>query len=368
MSAAIIGGLLGSQTELRFSCPSPNCTYPDFTSLGASSVCEDVTAQTSHNCSISTDLPEELCTFQLPGNISLGAWALQSPHSGYPHTTANATTVVGSSIAPFSSAAHLVTISMITFGANNGGRFGSTSWRDPVRAHQCNIGLVAYRYSNLTVRDGKLHKPDIQMSLLEPLNEGNITRFQVVDREWPAEDVVYRLNHLDQKNIWSIFRRFMDNSVWASGSGELIAGALNMGPSIPEKFDMIATSITHYMMASSPNVTLNDGTMLTDMTYVRVRWAWLIPLAALVVMMWIFLSTAILFTKKDDIPVWKTSLYPLLMLHIHGDATAGEAAQPHWSLSRMEMLSRRQGTKLFSTPEKAGEGQSAAYTQLVQRE
>jgi hypothetical protein len=91
MAASVITGVYGFQTPIQFNCTSNNCTFPDFTSLGVCSECEDVTASTVETCN-STGF-EHSCYYQLPNGAILSGSASFDAHNGFTHTQVNTTVV-----------------------------------------------------------------------------------------------------------------------------------------------------------------------------------------------------------------------------------------------------------------------------------
>ena len=86
MARAAYGGLYGSVSTPEFICPSGNCTWPSYTTLGVCSECNNITSQIKASCNIGwgfqnnrTDYSYndyEICWYELigagdlPGNAS----------------------------------------------------------------------------------------------------------------------------------------------------------------------------------------------------------------------------------------------------------------------------------------------------------
>ncbi|KAJ5738207.1 hypothetical protein N7493_001362 [Penicillium malachiteum] len=82
---AILEGLAGSSTGLEPVCSTGDCEYPDFTSLGICSYCEDVTAKSTQVCSVTiteklgnTSLPVD-CSYTPPNGMKIEPQLTRSP-------------------------------------------------------------------------------------------------------------------------------------------------------------------------------------------------------------------------------------------------------------------------------------------------
>lgn len=80
MAAAVMTGIYGFQNPVQFKCTSNDCTFPDFTSLGVCSECEDVTASTVETCN-STKF-QHYYDYQLPNGAMLSGTAQLDANTG----------------------------------------------------------------------------------------------------------------------------------------------------------------------------------------------------------------------------------------------------------------------------------------------
>lgn len=232
-----------------------------------------MTAQTAHNCSINPLNGEQFCKYALPGHVGLGASTVYGVSDGFSHTQANATTK-GPLADDASTHETLVTaVSMILFPGDNNPNAAptDTAWRKRLQAWQCTLKLVAYAYSNVTVKQGVLHTPIIRTSELNLVfdEDEEPLVYEAVDKDWPG-DGKYRFGWGDSHNVPSILG-LLNYQVYAGPgeqveSGNLFNNALAAGTSIPEKFDGIAVSMTHYIMQGSPNATRALGVALLEQT------------------------------------------------------------------------------------------------------
>lgn len=274
LSAAAIGALFGTPLALTPSCPSFNCTYPDFTTIGISSTCKDVTPQTAHNCSINSLDGAQFCTFALPGPVRLGASTIWGVSEGFSHTQANATTKLTNNEYNHADGGLLAEVSMILFPGNDAADTGptSTAWRKSLKAWQCTFELVAYAYSGVKVHNGVFHNANIRMSPLRIVstadNATTASVYETVDKNWPGNRE-YRFGWGDSHAFASIMST-LDYGIYiplyvVEGTNIFI-NALAAGNPIPEKFNDIASSMTHHMMQSSPNATNALGESLLQQT------------------------------------------------------------------------------------------------------
>lgn len=136
MTASIATALFTGPLPLEFHCPSANCTYPDFTTLGVSSTCFDVTEQTTRNCTDNLYSGQD-CDYALPLGVHLGTTSTYSAHSGATQTRVNITTgVYTSSALENPPVSHVSIIKLDDYDSTSGGSWGTVSTH-------CNAGSTS---------------------------------------------------------------------------------------------------------------------------------------------------------------------------------------------------------------------------------
>lgn len=129
---------------------------------------------------------------------------------------------------------------------------------------------------------------------------------------------------------------------WSSDTTRAIYGLYGNFTEISGMFDSLASSLTTHARSKVCAATV-PGTTWTVESYVRVRWAWMILPIALVAFMLVFFVATIWNTRNQFI--WKSS--PLALLFSNVDAP--NALDVHPELSKMEKTSQKIRAKLETT-------------------
>ena len=241
-----------------------------------------------------------------------------------------------------------------------------TGWQKTMEAWQCTLGPVAYAYSNVSVQSGKLLMPEIRTSRLNQTAVGSLIPLRALDEQWPGNRT-YVVNFFDLVNIESILWSFLDYAATGAdvGQGASLSSnaitAIQAASNLSEVFQNVSLSMTHHIMSGSPNTTMLEGITQVAKPFIRVRWGWLALPIILVLLTWGFLLAAMILTKSADIPIWRTSLYPLLTLDVRAGSETKQFAATNWRLSEMETLSKRS-----TVPLSTSHNSMARYSRLDQ--
>lgn len=331
LSQASISGVFDQVYSPPFSCSVTNCTYPEFTTLGVCSRCDDVTSEVTTTCekfSSGTLLwgSATRCYFATPSGFNLTAFDYLSGPGQSSHTLAN------TSIADFnrntSAIMHLAlaTFNTTAYDAENG---FDRNWMDSVRAYECLFSLCANVLSDWAITNGTLRPGNMSTSALTLLSaeeEGYAghSTFIVPDGDDFPGNRTFVVNFIDQTGLYNALFNVLAPSTSRGGltSGMTIENALTQvlftRPDVPATFQNMATGMSNVMM-SGPNSELVSGKAYGDEVYIQVNWPWLALSVVLEIIMALFLAGTVYQTHKTGQNAWKSSLLPLIEGHHFGN-------------------------------------------------
>jgi hypothetical protein len=193
MQVAIMSAALDINPLPPFTCPSANCTFPEFTSIGACSRVTEVTTSLRTNCALVAakpllkclEIPNyscpyggrdieptqlEKCTFTTtPGNLTLegvagvgqsegsgpnGGMRRVLLHSPFNLTTGPKNLSDFSPIVEFNQA-FLLTVGAVQFHDRAVDDKNLSVWREGMRAYEASFELCAKTYTNWTIISGR---------------------------------------------------------------------------------------------------------------------------------------------------------------------------------------------------------------------
>ncbi|KAI0160636.1 hypothetical protein GGR57DRAFT_499313 [Xylariaceae sp. FL1272] len=330
MTAAVVNGIYGVAKDPPFACAGASCSYPDFTTFGVCSECLDVTSATSKKqVNISFGEAWSLTT---PNNLSMQASAYVDAHSGFGHTTINATS--RSLNSGFAGLGMPMNTSIIRFQDKNGTTI--ENWLDTMEAYQCVISYCARRFVNWkTVGSNTTGEQQIIKLNNSDVPAYGAPWYRVLAPLDPADSLdtgtannSFTINYLDGENLAEILSSVFSVSNELSSAQQVGAGALYTSSDIIASVDNMAKDVSYHMMSSPGNSTTTYGDVYATETYMRVRWPWIALLVIIAVAAAFCLITVIILTSRGRQVTWKSSLTPLLMSDIAYPLTtrAGKAS------------------------------------------
>ncbi|KAF7188321.1 hypothetical protein HII31_10385 [Pseudocercospora fuligena] len=305
-------GIFTSDTQTGFSCPTGNCTWPAFQSLGVCSDCTDMGAM-------------DVC----PAGDSSAYMYMYSGTPGclfrsYDPNPTNETLFVNATSAFSCSASTFANISIVYASDPV-----TTPWASR-RAHKCVLSFCRKSYERTTFTGDVLKDTASQPKALIAGSTGSgpnrtgLCPFQV-DGEANGDDETYWINGNDI-NIVGIA---LASLFWSSlntnlGANNHVAAALSRrnGGDIPRTMDDVATSMTNQIRQGT-NATQIHGTALIPVVHIKVSWPWLIYPAALVLAAVSFLIVTIVLSHKQRHIAWKSSTLATMYHSVHSQGTAG---------------------------------------------
>lgn len=401
MARAAYAGLFTSVPALDFTCPSGNCTWPSFTTLGVCSECNNITSRVNASCN--TNREYEICWYQLIGSGDLpGNTTYPGPNAAPYYDTSSRTTnatrfvkrcehTAGNSYSPlwytWASNVWDKTRDLLSFTSYRFPKDTNFDWVDctfpMAHVEQCTLFWCAKTFSSVVAVSGKIDESISTDVKLVPFNATNATcpgletitapqrepgvpmqGFIREDRACPqsSEDIgphdtffINRNDHVMTVNMLvpMIYEREMAidgngasyNSKGANaGADAAIMTALwdNHEGNLSLTMADMARAMTIRVRASNGYISIN-GTSTTSDTVIKVTWYWLIYMVAMVGLSLSFFVTAVVFASEKSKVVWKSSSLAVLM---HGLEGFDRAELDHKSINEMSKAAKDLWAKL----------------------
>lgn len=339
----IYNGLYDIDLAPSFHCATGNCSWPDLSTLGICTHCNNVTSHTRTTCKLGDAPSSNVCTYTTTGNLSLTAvdgtkWTLINANTSVDFNKPNMRLGMLRSDTNYPMTEeslkklqrdvteceiHLCVRTISNFSVRNGVRYGGTFTSAPVEFG--NSGLVLPEYENQT-NILNAHAP----------------------LDWPGNQS-FAVNAVDIVNTFGLLGSAF-TADWTLDDVMIppsdISFLLLTTPNISQIVSNVATSLTNHIRRS-PSSTEILGKAFRDETFIHVRWPWFILPASLVALAALTLQLTIIVNHRDGALLWKSSLLPLLF---HGFADPLDASPE--KLSSIEVRSRAVEAQLRTTGER----------------
>lgn len=322
-----------------FGCGSGECTWPGSATLGICSRCRDVTATSDGSCE--GDSKSLDCEYRTPEGVELGG----NVQPGGPMPLINTTTVDG----VYDATPSFYNFSTLVVAAN-------TNWT--AKLTTCELSWCAWAYENATSRGTDL---DLGIARQFPLqfagtwdktnDTSNLVDTQSVctaTGDYPAE-----LNNtftISQGKEY--FLKYAVRLILKAGyQGADFYTQLTLATSSLDYTDTTAMSSNLAAFMTNALRTQDGmqsvGTAWESVTFIEVRWVWLLLPAAVVLGSAILLGLTIAQSTRHGTVLWKTSLLAFLFCSTHAwiaDTVARDDKTR--SLSSMEKASKKMEARL----------------------
>ena len=310
MKGAVYNGIFAIKDEASMgvghSCPTGNCSYPQFSSLAVCNVCENITEYIHKTCDHTG------ChKLSLPGGLSLSGLGGQ----------------INTSLTAISPKLNEVEASLCRLGL-----LTSTSVNDPyaARALECVFYYCINRYE--TVVSHSLIKENILYTWRNDSARHNASQDLIYrpppsfldTKEDPEE---FRISALSAKSLSAFMRQTLTGSGGLNESGSAFSSdvlqALYKQANLSARMDNLAISMSNNIREQNDRrFAPVNGTAWENQTYVHVRWAWFSFPACVTFLAVLFLAGSMIQTSQMKILVWKSSNLALLFhgrgLHFRG--------------------------------------------------
>jgi hypothetical protein len=321
MQGAIYRGLYQNQSQWTpsFNCPS-DCKWPDtYTVLGFAGTCENVTVATlaTKHCALpDPDRSLQNCRMTTPRGVNIDTVFIPTVYETV--SALNATIFEGPSQNQRTDIVVEPEIATYAFYKNRVDGMMATPEKEAV--WECSLNLTAYKYSNVTSTSNAFEIGHTERIPLESgfgnrntgfltFNQSGIPELSVIARDLGALKGFFQSTLFTGKSIQGESRP-------APQLGCNPAFMTNNASDITTK---LAKSMTDALQRSRGSQEFT-GSYKQAVTYVRVRWVYLILLGVLEAAGTLLLiGTIIRAALKKDILLWKSSQSALLFSHIDSD-------------------------------------------------
>ena len=345
MQAAIYKGLFGLDSGRLFNCPA-NCTWPDsYYSVGFSSACLDVTEKTLQASNATYGAWNAVGgNVTTPGGVRLNA--VYSPTSFQSVVVINTTRLLNSTLEETTTlpdgggslSRHHITpdISRIAIFRVPQDLTNSSIAREDIEIIECDLSLVAYRYSDIKVENNTLvigTQEVVRLGTGVVLKDTNNS-----PRGWDATfgpaggvgpNMTVGVRDLVGVDYMLSSNRF-SGAIYSGESppapNEGIGDAFRSGNNMSAALDYMAGNMTEYLR-SRDNVTAKAvGISIYQDTYVNVRWVWLVPtLVTQVISVVFFVVVVVKSSLAPGLHLWKDSTLAVLSQELRpGEEIVGD--------------------------------------------
>jgi hypothetical protein len=361
---AMYKGIFDSYDPMEFDCPSGNCNWNPFESIGICNSCVDVTVQTNASmwCEDTDIAPWDnstigrTCTYETPSGYRLEGnavnWFYMRSYAMH-HTLWNSTPTWDTSNRsqgtqePDPGIATIAALKWVEYDDQAVGK--PEIWLEA--AYECSLNWCAKEYNNTLSSGGTLTDDPTHISPLTFMDTAackyndtsnstwryldfsptgqNITKFVIPaykDGEVPFlpcnytsgeaynelvdDPKAFWVNQQDnmnlQKGISDIFTATFET---ITESNDNIGRSLYRSTNLTQTMDDIARSMTN-VIRMGPNQTDIRGTVEIPEQHIHVRWEWMILPIGLVLASIIFLAVSMTYSTAGSKAIWKGSAMP----------------------------------------------------------
>ncbi|PYH89369.1 hypothetical protein BO71DRAFT_389806 [Aspergillus ellipticus CBS 707.79] len=348
-TGAIYTGLYQSQgpnaDSVMITCPTGNCTFAPYQSLGFCSRCANITGELTQAPSSSTGT---MATYDY--NLTNGLSFSTSWNSMYLMNATTGLDLVKLNTGDIPVILNFTTISAAGYGVP-----------PQISATECALYFCVKSY------DAGVQKGAFNETLTSTATTSNSSSTDITSDITLMPETCY-YNNTQTKNETSctydiswLSRLAMSNTVspllegtgslfvsnrpsWSTSTLQAVYGTEGDYKDINSMFQSLASSLTIHARSSVCAATVN-GTTWTAESFVHVQWPWLILPIVLLVLTLIFLATTVIRTRHQF--VWKSS--PLALLFSDLAIEAPHAFERSLDLSHMEEASRKMNVFLETT-------------------
>ena len=344
-TAALYSGLFQSQSTVNdaslASCPTGNCTFAPYQSLGFCSRCSNIT-DLLDKATLDDSSRGEISNFTLPNG-----W--------YFHTSPGANNLMNSTTGQPLLRVDTAKLPIIL----NFTAIMSSGWRDTASATECALYFCVQTYE-ASVADGKfIEKIQSTASEISKMpyytyqDFGLIPETCYVNGTKQAPDrCTYKVNWFSRLAILNSLGPLLEGNgtlyvsnrpAWTSDTVRAIHDNGSNTTGINSVFHSLATALTRHARSSVCHARTVTGITWAQQSYVHVRWGWLVLPGVLMILSIIFLGITIFHTRNQFI--WKSS--PLALLFSGLGFEAPTMRDP--TLNGMEDMSRNMNVWLESS-------------------
>lgn len=304
MQGAILNGLYNLSVPVKFTCPTGQCQWNEYSTLAVTSSCADVTSATNVSCNQTGR--KVVCSYTTPNNLLIKASAFHGSGPDY-FTYFNTSARISE---PYLGG--VLNNSIINFAM---ARMESGSLDNLTRPEvtECDMRWCARTVQGVNVTNGMFNSgiaKDIELFGVEnPFWGRNMwISYNVSDDQLAFRgNRTFNISPVDQMEI----KKFLQK-IFSSTIQDPFGLALINSTSLTETVARISTSIT-YALGQGPSGTKLEGQTTENEQYIHVNWSWISLSIVTVVMGITVLLCTLLQTRRRRVLAWKSSaLVPMI--------------------------------------------------------
>ena len=343
MDEAISSSIFESQAASYLDplCPSGNCTWPIFASLGFCSQCSDTTqyVQANSQCTEQQDSTTN-CTFSFPSTYKLIMSNMTENLAFVSKAWGDNVTGYDYDILPMTSTAHGtfagIKDPMFAFSSL---RFGS-DYDVIAAASECAFYVCVKSY-NISVLNGQTSEEVVstfyssQSSTIWDGRNGasaydNFTMRPPSHTGTSNDGVEYSITYITIQSISMTLTQYftgyvtVDTSNYERGWGSSDAiQHIYLSDKVSEVIDNVARSMSAFIQNNNADSTVTGFQSHVD-TYIEVRWLWLILPITTIFLASLFLALTMYVSSRHAKNLWKSSILPVIFHGLHDTQTRPE--------------------------------------------
>ncbi|KAK7414440.1 hypothetical protein QQX98_006719 [Neonectria punicea] len=318
MQSAILQGIYDINIPQIFNCPGACKWDESYVSLGFKSTCKNVTVATlrTEDCPrIGETEYHRGCNMTTPGGIRLSTQHYETDLQTTFRLNASSTMdETATKIPP--GFPDLVTFAV--YRATSDGNFTPRN----INITECALSLTAYEYSK-----GHANGSDFKFDNIKEINLPH-KRWNIYGGTGGFNGSIWTnaskadglpkltLGWVDIKALQFFFQSDMISAEWVDGNYDNknpgISAALIGDVDLEKRFEKMASSMTDYLRAG-PNRKIAKGQRVDRVTFVSIRWVWLIGPVAIELAALVFALVTIARNRQTrQVPLWKSSALAVL--------------------------------------------------------
>ncbi|KAI9927475.1 hypothetical protein ASPWEDRAFT_71908 [Aspergillus wentii DTO 134E9] len=334
MQTAMLTGLVGINKPLEPICPTSNCDYPDLSTLGICSLCDDVTEKATQTClpissnstlrvsSILGDLGGDdrhfasahaSCSYSSPSGLILDAPLFDTVTYGkelLQMVPQSFTSIARSNNHTISSVFMATYDSPLLYTPEN-----LTAPEKRPKMTECSLYPCErlYTQNHVSTKSRALQVSKSQAMVnasisnnwihLIPKNRVTFLPNSNYSIHWKTWDLL--------RKATSIFNTTLDQQPLEKEPGIRLGPIMYNSDNITESFAQMATSMTDNMRSGKGTIHVPGRAFLTE-TYIHVRWLWIMLPVTLIVLSILHLTVMAVMSRGQPV-LWKSSILPVIM-------------------------------------------------------
>ena len=325
MQGAIFNGIHTLQSPVPFTCPTGECHWDSFVTLGVCATCDDVTQITLKTCRrADPQWIAVVCDYITPKGFNLSArYSLSEAGSTQTMINVTAASFFSNLSVPISTIFDLAVITFPPAGTilDNERELGDVR---SANVWECSLSWCGKHYAETNVVNGTLNAPsaiDVALQVLSPVpvwdgSPSDYIHLSILNGS-SIGPLNFTLNYYDMlitgAYLQTLFTtsQLTQNGYFSTPDYVDISYALWKANNITNTMSAIADSMTNHVR-NGQNSTSVYGQAYQPETFILVYWPWLILPVVLILLALVLLSISIALNRQRHALLWKSSSLPFL--------------------------------------------------------